>query len=33
MEQGLIARLEARRENAYLLLLALGHPLHDLAQE
>src|SRR6476660_1620731 len=33
MEHCLVARFEARCENAHLLLLALGHPLDDLAQE
>src|SRR6266496_363163 len=33
MEHGPIARLEARRENAHLLRIALGHSLDDLVQE
>src|SRR6266567_7399850 len=33
MKHNLIAWFEARRKNTHFLLLALGHPLDDLAQE
>jgi hypothetical protein len=33
MEHSFVTWLKARRENAHLLTLALGHPLDDLAPE
>jgi len=33
MEHRLVARSEARSEDPYLLPLAFGHPLDDLAKE
>src|SRR5262245_63595076 len=33
MERGRLSRLEGRYDDPYLLILALGHPLHGFAQE